>query len=54
MENKTTWILIDNEFGKCLIKVEENGDTRAVPLADDNTDYQEYLASLEATEPEEE
>jgi hypothetical protein len=48
MENKMSWTIVKNQVGSCLVKIEENGETKVIPFAEDNTDYQEYLEQLEA------
>jgi hypothetical protein len=52
MENKITWTIVENEVSNWLMKIEANGQIKIVPFAENNSDYQEYLASSEATEPE--
>jgi hypothetical protein len=39
-------------MGPEVLKINENGETWGVPKDPANSDYQAYLASLEATEPE--
>ena len=51
MENKVTWVVVKNEASDCLIKTELNGQIKIVPIIKENADYQEYLASLEPTDP---
>jgi hypothetical protein len=38
--------------GQDIVKISDDGTEWLVPLDPANSDYQEYLASLEATEPE--
>jgi hypothetical protein len=45
---------IDESMGYSVIWYEENGTRVSFTLDESNPYYQEYLASLEATEPEEE
>jgi hypothetical protein len=44
---------IGNEtFVASIRSIDEQGNTLSIPINPANSDYQEYLASLEATEPE--
>jgi hypothetical protein len=52
MENKVSWTIVENEVSDWLMKTEPNGQIKIVPFSEDNSDYQEYLASLEPNLPE--
>jgi hypothetical protein len=44
--------LIETEFATYVERTNEDGSITAIPSDPANSDYAEYLASLEATEPE--
>jgi hypothetical protein len=51
MENKYTYQEIEHESGYTVIKrTDAEGNEAWIPLDPANSDYAEYLASLEATE----
>jgi hypothetical protein len=52
MENKVSWTMVENEVSDWLMKTEPNGQIKIVPFSEDNSDYQEYLSSLEPNLPE--
>ena len=52
MENKATWTVVQDGTANCIIKTEVNGQIKIVPVAQDNSDYQEYLLQLDETETE--
>ena len=50
-----TYEVIETSIGYTFIQAtDKNGKKFAIPTDSNNNDYQEYLASTEATEPEEE
>ena len=52
MTNKT-YEVIETWTGNTFIKaIDGNGNQFAIPINEENSDYQEYLASLEETEKE--
>jgi len=44
----TTYILIEDKYGNIIQKTDENGQVWFIPTDPANSDYQAYLASLEA------
>ena len=40
--------IVNNEFGRCLILNNEDGSQSSIPTDPANSDYQAYLANLEA------
>jgi hypothetical protein len=51
---KSIYEVISHElFGESIIRTDPDGAVWSIPFDDGNSDYQEYLASLEATEPKE-
>ncbi len=35
--------IIENEFGTCIVKTNEDGSTTCIPADPGNSDYQRYL-----------
>jgi hypothetical protein len=49
---KYTYEVIESEEGSIVRRTDADGKEWWIPTDPANSDYQEYLASLEATEPE--
>ena len=51
--NDFVYEIIKSDFGPDIVKrTNDNGDVAWIPTDPANSDYAQYLASLEATEPE--
>jgi hypothetical protein len=46
--------VITNFHGEIIKRIDSEGNEAWIPIDSANSDYQEYLASIEPTEPEEE
>ena len=45
-------VITDSNGGEVIKRIDADGNESWIPLDPANSDYSEYLASLEATEPE--